>query len=66
MGPHRPEEPRSRPLGTTEAEIESLPADGEVVALYLTDFAPDHKASTVVRRVVGIAKGHRRAGHLSP
>ena len=46
--------------------FESLPADAEVVALYLTDFARDHKASTVVRRAVGIAKGHRRAGYLSP
>ena len=46
--------------------FESLPADPEVVALYLTNYARDHKASTVVRRAVGIAKGHRRAGQLSP
>ncbi|MDQ6839282.1 MAG: integrase, partial [Actinomycetota bacterium] len=46
--------------------FESLPADPEIVALYLTDFARDHKASTVVRRAVGIAKGHRRAGYHSP
>jgi hypothetical protein len=46
--------------------FESLPADADVVALYLTDYARDHKASTVVRRAVGIAKGHRRAGYLSP
>lgn len=46
--------------------FESLPADPKVVALYLTNYARDHKASTVVRRAVGIAKGHRRAGHLSP
>jgi len=42
------------------------PPTPKVVALYLTDFARDHKASTVVRRAVGIAKGHRRAGYLSP
>ncbi len=46
--------------------FEALPAAPQVVALYLTDFARDHKASTVVRRAVGIAKAHRRAGHLSP
>ncbi len=46
--------------------FESLPADPDVVALYLTDYARAHKASTVVRRAVGIAKGHRRAGYLSP
>ncbi len=46
--------------------FEALPAAPEVVALYLTDFARDHKASTVARRAVGIAKAHRRAGYLSP
>jgi len=46
--------------------FESLPADPEVVALYLTDYARAHKASTVVRRAVGIVKGHRRAGYLAP
>jgi integrase len=46
--------------------FEALPAAPEVVVLYLTDFARDHKASTVVRRAVGIAKAHRRAGYPSP
>ena len=45
--------------------FDSLPADPDVVALYLTDYARAHKASTVVRRAVGIAKGHRRAGYLA-
>ncbi len=49
-----------------ERGVEALPGRPEVVALYLTDFARDHKASTVVRRAVGIAKAHRRAGHPSP
>ncbi len=46
--------------------VESLPADPEVVALYLTDYARAHKATTVVRRAIGIAKAHRRGGLLSP
>ena len=46
--------------------VTPLPAAPEVVALYLTDYARSHKASTVVRRAIGIAKGHRRAGLLSP
>jgi len=46
--------------------VEALPARPEVVALYLTDYARVHKATTVVRRAIGIAKGHRRAGLVSP
>lgn len=36
------------------------------MALYFTDFARTHKATTVVRRAIGIAKAHRRAGLVSP
>lgn len=47
-------------------ELCPLPATAEVVALYLTHYARGHKATTVGRRAVGIAKAHRRAGYLSP
>lgn len=47
-------------------EVGSFPADPRVVALHLTDYAAAHKASSVVRRAMGIAKAHRRQGLPSP
>lgn len=57
---------RAFELWCTAYNAVALPADPEVVILYLTDFARGHKASSVVRRSIGIAKAHRRAGYLSP
>ena len=45
---------------------ESIPASPETVALYLSDLAREHKASTVTRRAVAINQAHQAAGHESP
>ena len=44
----------------------SLPASSGTVALYLTDLAQTHKASTLTRRLSAISQSHQAAGHDSP
>src|SRR5207244_419173 len=48
------------------AGLESLPASGHTVALYLTNLAQTHKTATLQRRISSIAQAHKLAGHESP
>lgn len=44
----------------------TLPAQPEVVALYLAALAETHKPATLTRRVSAISQAHAAAGHESP
>jgi integrase len=46
--------------------LPALPATEEAVALYLTDLAKTHRASTLQRRLSSIAQAHKAAGFPSP
>ena len=52
----------------TSIMLVALPADPDVVAMYLTDMADSgvFKASTLSRRLVSLAQVHKAAGHKSP
>jgi len=46
--------------------LDSLPAEPETVALYVTDLASSLKPSTITRRLASIAIRHKRAGYDPP
>ena len=50
----------------TDAARPSLPATPETVALYLSDLAATHKASTLRRRLTTIGKAHELDGYDNP
>lgn len=49
-----------------EHGFESLPAEPETVALYITDLAKRRKTATVSRRLTTITLAHAEQGHPSP
>jgi site-specific recombinase XerD len=44
----------------------SLPAEGETLALYLTDRAKTHKTSSLQRRLTAIGQAHQAKGYEPP
>jgi len=48
------------------AGLQALPASGETLVLYLTDFASTLKTATLQRHLSAIAQVHKLSGHESP
>lgn len=46
--------------------LPSMPATPDTIALYITNLASDHKASTIVRRLAAISKAHQAKRYESP
>src|ERR1051326_1925699 len=50
----------------SSTSLDSLPASGDTVALYLTSFAGTLKTATLQRRLSAISQAHQVAGHETP